>query len=675
LLFVLLIIEGFVISATLALRIKRDAVNLLYGSTGSGLIVSFITSFVFVFGFQNNPMMQLKFIWLLCISLVLILRMADTFYWFKKLKNQNYDPMFADIRFTIGAYLTAIIMGIYPVIFFASMELIELATTFIILSVFASAVTNLAAASRKIAIGYAAIILVPMFIRCLISSEESHRLLGELGILFTLVIIFSAFKSSRFTSDAILVKNEHANLLKEMELKSQEITEINANLEEKVKHRTAEILAISKVDPLTRLFNRNAFSKSLQSLIAKAEADNTKLALLFIDLDGFKGVNDSHGHAVGDRVLTATSHRLYIQAQKHEYLCRWGGDEFLIVLQNRDEPEAKEFAKRLILLLSQPIRIDMNFLNVGATIGIAMYPEHSTSEHELIELADTAMYAQKQVAKSDVCVFNDKMRDTLFREKRLKDGLGRALDNKQLFVVYQPVVDSRTGDVVFCEALLRWDLDGELIPPDEFIPIAEQNGFIHGIGSWVLQQACKDANQWGFDKTVDLSVNVSVSQLMHNDMVETVKTALQNSGFPAKNLHLEITESIFVEDTQLALRQIKALQQLKIKVSVDDFGTGFSSLALLQSFSADVVKIDKNFVATMNEGGKAIIQATQYMAKELGYSVVVEGVETKMQADLLTAMGIESLQGFYFSIPMRQEKLMAWHQGYLQLHPAKPSKV
>jgi diguanylate cyclase (GGDEF)-like protein len=654
-------------------RIQRDSLNLLYGNNYGSLVVTISICVALVFGFPNNPDKSLKMYWLWFMCSLFLFRFLDMYHWQTQLKGENYDAAKPMIRFKLGRYLTALSLSAYSVLFFDSMDMIELTCTIVIMSAMAGGAATVLAANKALALSYAVILLTPLSLLCLFSVEEYRNIFGVLGLIFVGVMVSSAKLSSRFTSDSILLKNQHADLLIEMEIKNAEIAESNISLEKKVELRTQEILAISRMDPLTKLFNRSAFSESLKSLIANAKSGNNKLALLFIDLDGFKGINDAHGHGIGDQVLTSIAHRLYMQAQNHEYLCRWGGDEFLIALQNRNELEAIEFSTKLINLLSQPIRVDQNSLNVGATVGIAMYPEHSTNERELIELADTAMYAQKQTAKSDVRVFNEQMRASIIRENFLKDGLRKALEKQQMYVAYQPVVNSQTGQVCFCEALLRWRLNGELIPPDEFIPIAEQNGFIHTIGTWVLQQACKDATQWAFDNTVDLSVNVSVSQLMHNSIVETVENALQDSGFPAENLHIEITESIFVEDIKLAIKQIKALQALKVKVSVDDFGTGFSSLSLLQSLSADVVKIDKNFIASMGEGGTAIIQATQHMAKEFGYRVVAEGVETKAQADALTLMGIESLQGYYFSKPIPKEELVAWHQGHLQAHLPKLS--
>nr|WP_242698616.1 EAL domain-containing protein [Alteromonas sp. 5E99-2] len=452
-----------------------------------------------------------------------------------------------------------------------------------------------------------------------------------------------------------------------MEEKNKQIVEANVNLEEKVKQRTEEIFELSHIDPLTKLCNRTAFSDNLKLLINACALNDSTLAVLFVDLDGFKSINDSHGHGIGDKVLIETAKRLTSRTAIPKSVCRWGGDEFLIALQNTDKNHAYNYGKALIKRLSQPIQIDHYSLKVGATVGIAMYPEHGVNDIQLITLADTAMYVQKQFAKSDVCLFTEAMRATLSRDILLKEGLTQALENDEFYVTFQPVIQSQSGEVSFCEALLRWKLNGEHISPEEFIPAAEQHGLINSIGSWVLHKACLQAAAWSFDNSVNLSVNVSVAQLMQGDLVSVVKSALNKSNFPAQNLHLEITESIFAHDIEYVLNQMQALQSLGIKVSLDDFGTGFSSLALLQSLSADVVKIDRSFVSTIDKGGKAIIQATQYMAQELGYSVVAEGVESKAQADTLSAMGIDSLQGFYFSKPMRLEELKQWHEKYKKL--------
>lgn len=645
-------------------RSQRDALNLLYGNNSGSLVVTLSICLALVFGFSDNPNQTLKIYWFIFMCALFAWRFWDMRHWQKSLNGHKYDAARPMLRFTITRYLTAIALSAYSVMFFDSMDVIELACTIVIMSSMAGGAATVLAADKGLSLSYAFILLTPISVLCLISDVDYQIIFGVLGLIFVAVMFSSAKRSSEFTAESILIKNQHADLLEQMKLKNLEVSEVNANLEAKVKKRTEQILELSNIDPLTKLFNRNAFSENLKLLIDSSKLRDTKLAVLFIDLDGFKSINDSHGHAIGDKVLVETAKRLSSQAEKQHCLCRWGGDEFLIALQDSEVESAREFAKQLIMVLSQPIEIEHHMLTVGATIGIAMYPEHGTNEVQLITLADTAMYVQKQTTKSDVCVFTEQMRDTLHRQIKLKEGLAQALKNEEFYMVFQPVIDSKSAEVGFCEALLRWDLNGEPISPTEFIPVAEQHGLIHSIGAWVLHQSCQLAANWSFDKTVDLSVNVSVAQLMHGDLVSVVESALHSSGFAAKNLHIEITESIFAEDIDYVLEQMNALQELDIKVSVDDFGTGFSSLALLQSLSADVVKIDRSFIHTIDKGGKAIIQATQYMANELGYSVVAEGVETKVQADTLSAMGIESLQGFYFSKPMKVDELAPWHKAF-----------
>ena len=659
--------QGQIITATspaLKQRTQRDALNLLYGNNSGSLVVTLSICLALVFGFPDNPNQSVKIYWFIFMCVLFACRYWDMRHWQKKLKGHNYNPSKPMLRFAVARYLTAFAMSAYSVVFFNSMDITELACTIVIISAMAGGAATVLAADKWLSLSYAFILLTPISLLCLISDVDYQKIFGALGLIFVVVMFSSARRSSQFTAESILIKNQHADLLEQMEQKNLEISEVNASLEAKVKKRTEQILELSNIDPLTKLFNRNAFSENLKLLIDSSKLHETKLAVLFIDLDGFKSINDSHGHAIGDKVLVETAKRLSSQAEKQHCLCRWGGDEFLIALQDSEVEKAREFAKQLITVLSQPIKIEHHELTVGATIGIAMYPEHGTNEVQLITLADTAMYVQKQTTKSDVCIFTEQMRDTLHRQIKLKEGLAQALKNEEFYMVFQPVIDSQSAEVGFCEALIRWDLNGESISPTEFIPVAEQHGLIHSIGAWVLHQSCQLAANWSFDKTVDLSVNVSVAQLMHGDLVSVVENALHHSGFAANNLHIEITESIFAEDIDYVLEQMKALQELGIKVSVDDFGTGFSSLALLQSLSADVVKIDRSFIHTIDKGGKAIIQATQYMAKELGYSVVAEGVETKVQADALSKMGIESLQGFYFSKPMKIDELAAWHKAF-----------
>lgn len=319
-------------------------------------------------------------------------------------------------------------------------------------------------------------------------------------------------------------------------------------MEMKVARRTAKIYELSNLDPLTGLFNRTAFMHHLEKNLKGAEKDTVPVTLLFIDLDGFKKINDTLGHEIGDKVLKQTAKRLKQFSDEKHLLCRWGGDEFLISIVGADQDVAISYANDVISKISEYYEFDSNRLSIGATIGIALYPTNAVRGDELIQLADTAMYFQKKNSPRSVGLFNKEMGQRLFREQKLKIGLAEAIDKQQLRMVYQPIVQSKSYQVVAFEALLRWDFDGENVPPDEFITIAEQYGLINSIGNWVLQQSCIAAAGWlkaSSKSQPSVSVNVSVLQLHNSNFIEFVESALLAAQLDAEKLTIEITESIF----------------------------------------------------------------------------------------------------------------------------------
>jgi len=428
-------------------------------------------------------------------------------------------------------------------------------------------------------------------------------------------------------------------------------------MEEKVKQRTQKIYELSNLDPLTRLFNRTAF---LEQLKVVTTTPQKPFALLFIDLDGFKKINDSIGHKAGDDILRETANRLSQFTKDSQLLCRWGGDEFLIVFSDIDEASAVEKSKQLIALLSEPHNTENSILSVGATIGIALYPIHAKTEDRLIQLADMAMYYQKKQMRSAVCVFTEEMEKLFAYDLHLKNGLTKAIENKQLRLVFQPIICSKTLNIAAFEALLRWQLDDENIPPDEFIPIAEQYGLIHEIGAWVLQHACMQAKQWDNKREIIVCVNVSIIQLQDENFIGIVEEALSSSLLPAELLHIEITESVFASDLVVITNQIKSLQSMGIQVSIDDFGTGYSSLSAMQDLAVNMVKIDRSFVNKVDSNGKAIISAVMHMSSALNFTVIAEGVETEEQSQALLQLGVHYFQGYYYSRPIEIDNIPSY---------------
>nr|WP_231619811.1 EAL domain-containing protein [Pseudoalteromonas sp. NZS100] len=422
-------------------------------------------------------------------------------------------------------------------------------------------------------------------------------------------------------------------------------------MENKVEQRTEEIYRLSNTDPLTNLLNRTAFLKNANRQLA----DNPQepFALLFVDLDGFKQINDSLGHKVGDKVLKEIARRISNVCNQQLFKCRWGGDEFLILATYQKQAELIEFADKVLQSIDAEHETYKYQKWVSATIGIAMYPEHGSDFNTLIRSADTAMYHQKRMAKGNINIYSDSLKLIQEREYLLSQRLASAIEENSLRLVFQPIVDSKTSKVTSFESLLRWQLDGENIFPDEFIAIAEQYGLITELGIWVIEQACIQATKLShLQPQIAISVNVSVIQLQDPDFVSKVLKIVNRHRVEPKNLHIEITESVFAEDKLTFLTAVKALQKQGFCISIDDFGTGYSSLSSMLDIGVDIVKIDRSFIQNMDKRGLSIIHAIVQMASTLDFTVVAEGVETIEQANTLTKIGVSHLQGYYFSKPM-----------------------
>lgn len=636
-------------------EVERDAVELLYGNSLAGILITLFAASGLVFGFEQTFNITFKISWWLLLCVVLTFRIVDLVWWHLKLKGQLYNVRMAKLRFVIGTLTTSLWWCLYCLIVFPETGPIELASMIIVVSAMAGGAATILAAHKITAMLYSFILLGPFSIGLLMTSEHYRLVLGALGLGFCLVMVFTAKKSALFTRNAVYLKNQNAVLVNEME--------------EQVALRTAKIYELSNLDPLTGLYNRTAFTEALVESIRKSEQNNQQLALLFIDLDGFKKINDTLGHDIGDQVLGQTATRLKNMRLEDTLLCRWGGDEFLVVMTNTSEEHAVSYANNLIANISQAYEFSDNRLSLGATIGIAILPKHTNSEHELILLADTAMYFQKKNQPGSVGVFNQELGRQLFREQWLKTGLSEALALEQMHLVYQPIVDATTHNTLVFEALLRWTFEGEFIPPDEFIRIAEQHGQIIKIGTWVLQQACIAAATWQKENepSPSISINVSVLQLLDDDFISIVKQALQTASLSTDKLYLEITESVFSANKSKMFSQIKALQAMDIKVSIDDFGSEYSSLSVMQDLAFNTVKIDKAFVDKLESSGFAIIKAVVQIAKTLNCNVVAEGVENKQQANILRKLGVDSLQGFYFAKPLQYADTYAFYQRHIAI--------
>ena len=445
------------------------------------------------------------------------------------------------------------------------------------------------------------------------------------------------------------------------------------------KHAEARIEHLAHHDKLTGLFNRHSLQERLGQALASAAYANTRLAVLFIDLDRFKIINDTLGHHIGDQLLVEVANRLRQVGHANDIVARLGGDEFVVVLASDESArEALPIACQMLAALGAPYLLDGNQLHSTPSIGISVYPDDGDSVDALMKAADTAMYHAKAQGRNNVQFFTAEMNAAAAERMELERDLHHAIAHQQLDVHYQPQVQAASGRVCGVEALLRWPhpTRGQ-VSPLKFIPIAEESGLIEALGAWVLRQACQQVAHWksiGIHG-VRMAVNLSAHQLRSRQLVDTVREAMHAHGVQAGELELEITESAVMKDPQAAIDTLQQLRDLGVHLAIDDFGTGYSSLAYLKLLPVDVLKIDRSFVKDIetDRNDAAICASILALAKSLGLKVVAEGVETAAQRDFLDSHGCDYLQGYFFAKP-QPAALCAeqWQQAPALPAPVKP---
>ncbi|MCL6618943.1 MAG: EAL domain-containing protein [Thermomonas hydrothermalis] len=438
-----------------------------------------------------------------------------------------------------------------------------------------------------------------------------------------------------------------------------------------------ELRYLANFDPLTGLPNRTQLAERLSQAIVQARRSGGMLAVLFLDLDNFKDINDSHGHATGDRVLRAAAQRLRDVVGAQRTVARISGDEFAVVLDNLTATEeAERCARRILDAFEAPLQLDERHeFVISPSIGISLFPDHAQVPTDLIKHADTAMYRAKRRGKRNYARYSPDMdHDSRRRTSRIA-ALRRAIEREELSLVYQPELHLTQGRIHSIEALLRWNsTDHGTVPPGEFIPLAEETGLIIPLGEWVLDQACRTLVAWraaGADPALKMAVNISAVQLLRSDLPDTVTRILQRHALPPGVLELELIESVLMSHAEQALRRLHVFRELGVSIAVDDFGTGYSSLSYLHRLPIDTLKIDKTFidgVAAPDDHDDATITSTIIaMARTLGLATVAEGVETPAQLAFLQRHGCDIAQGFHISRPLPGDDC----QHFLETAPAR----
>jgi diguanylate cyclase (GGDEF)-like protein len=429
----------------------------------------------------------------------------------------------------------------------------------------------------------------------------------------------------------------------------------------------AHIARLASEDPLTKLPNRRVFRSKLEQLSSRQNPRAGRVerrqdfAVLFLDMDRFKVVNDTLGHRIGDKLLIELARRLRLILRESDILARLGGDEFAILLPTvESRADVETLAKAIVTTMEQPFQVDHHLISSSISIGIAIGPHDGETEDELLVAADLALYAVKLERRGTYRFYQKSMNDDVNDRRQVELDLREALEQGQLELHYQPVVDLRRNAIVGFEALARWfhPVRG-MISPAKFIPVAEDCGLIVTLGEWALTEACRTAAQW--PDNLKISVNLSPMQLSSPDLLPTISRVLADTGLKARRLTLEITERIFLDETEKTLSILHKLKELGVEIALDDFGTGYSSLSYLRSFPFDTLKIDRSFVSDLglDTGSNVIVQAVILIASGLGIRTVAEGIETPLQQQILKALGCEEVQGYLFSPPVPIAKVPA----------------
>jgi len=449
-----------------------------------------------------------------------------------------------------------------------------------------------------------------------------------------------------------------------LDISSKEMFTLYRELEEKSKSNLAKseerYKYLAKHDALTGISNRLNLEEQLKVITADSKRNSKKFAVLFLDLDYFKNINDTLGHYVGDELLKEVSKRILKNIRANDIFARIGGDEFVVVQSDVQKESLLVNVEKLISILREPWIVGEHELHISSSVGIAVYPEDGEDGLTLMKHADIAMYRVKELGRDDFAFYTQKLNEKVHEDMLLQQGMSSAFGKGEFELYYQPKIQYNGDEIIGCEALIRWNHPKlGLIYPDSFIEIAENSGFISKLGQFVIEEGCRSLarmNKIFPNNNIHLSVNLSIRQIQRDDMYSIVKSALESTGISPSQFSLEITESVIEKNSLLLIEQLEKIKSLGIKICLDDFGTGYSSLSYLSRLPIDTIKIDKSFVDDILQGKNTLVDTIISMARSLKMNVIAEGVESELQKEYLHKQGCSLYQGFLFSqaVPERE---------------------
>ena len=664
-------------------ELMNESAATLYRHAPLGLASSALMAVLTMLAIDLVSPGKASWAWLMVCLLVLGVRLAHALHW-----RSAAAPPPAKVlvqQYAIGVGASAMLWAALPWISYAALDSTSRAIAMLSVVGMVSAAVHSLGAVRGVALLHASLLVLPSSAWLLFSGEGPEQVMGVMALmLFAVAVvgILSAYSSLRA---AMLMAHDNRRLLtaevenrRQVEQLVAELTDAQTvleqakhGLERNVEERTAaledrsrELTQQAVTDLLTGLPNRKGINEHLCELLDTSARPGTKpqLALLFLDLDHFKEVNDVMGHVAGDSVLRIAAERLRETMPRGAFAARWGGDEFVVVLPGvRRAEQAQMVAEQLRAALSVPVQLEQRVARIGCSIGVAIAPQHGTTPETLIIAADHAVYSAKAEGSGRVRLFDAALAELASRQHELAQALPAALELGQLQVAYQPIVSAVDGRATHVESLARWRHPvWGAVSPAEFIPVAEASGLIHTMGRWVLRQACLDAARWPGDNPPKVSVNVSAMQVTSGRLVAQVREALASAGLPAQRLVIELTESMPMVGRERVDRTLAELRAMGVTLAIDDFGTGYSSLSSLMKQPLSLVKIDRSFVQDVPGEGELLIKATVEVARCFGLEVVAEGVETRAQQMRLIALGVSYMQGYRFGKPMSNGEFIAW---------------
>ncbi|KFG92087.1 Histidine kinase [Sphingobium herbicidovorans NBRC 16415] len=570
------------------------------------------------------------------IFLVALSRSVSAVYFQRELAHQDGPtrPIWG-LAYELGAWGYAALLGLLA---FATLTLTEDASLHILsvclVAAYSGGIAGRNAGRVHIAIGQTCFALLPTTLGLCIAGGLGYWVLATMLFLMIFAMAEITRTTHRIVVEALQGKYEKSQLATKFE-------------------------RLARFDSLTGVENRMAMQMRLRDLFDRRRSDQDAMAVFWMDLDRFKEINDSLGHIIGDQLLCSVAARLSHAVDDRGYVARFGGDEFILICPGADSAVAEQIAADIMAEFVHDFDVSGYHLTVTASMGIAVAPDDGRGSEELLQHADMALYKAKHDGRNRHARFSWSMKERQNRTYELEMGLRTAMANGELLLHYQPIFDTVTGKIAICEALMRWDhpVMGR-ISPAEFIPIAESSSLIESITAWALEQACRDAMHW--EDHVRVAVNISPALIKSDGLPRAVIAALLGSGLKARRLELEVTESIFLEDSGRTSLILSELQRIGLRLALDDFGTGYSSLGYLRDYAFDTLKVDQSFMRGVGESGRdrAIAQSVAYLAHSLDVETVAEGIETEEQLRYAREMGFSNVQGFVLSKPMTADDLL-----------------